>query len=109
VKLAAVLQRSAQRSPGAPNLSQSETLREGRETRMPLDSSRSLVLLEAVPREPAHGAEPPLAGFIAQLVACEARLGGFCRTRRVPATEARSRYDEEPPGAARPRHVERLV
>ena len=68
---------------------------------MSRSASRALVPLQEVARGSARQARPPLASFLAQLVAGEARGPGSRRTRRASPVEAAHLYAGEPlPGFA---------
>jgi hypothetical protein len=56
------------------------------------EASRALVPLGGSP-EPVKPAVRPLAAFVAQVMACEARLPEFRQHRRAQPSEASARYE----------------
>ena len=55
--------------------------------------SRALVLGRTPSPDPVHPAPRPLAAFVAQLFACETRLGPFRRSRRAGPDQGAAFYE----------------
>ena len=73
------------------------------------ESARALVPIENGPGPgPRSAAIRPLATFIAQVVACQTRLGEFRRYRRAQAPEATAVYGSAR-AVRRPEHFQRLL
>jgi hypothetical protein len=71
------------------------------------DVSRALVALEHHGTAAPGGTVRPLATFIAQMLACRARLPDFRLHRRAPPIEAAAHYGAAP--APPPRRFERVL
>jgi hypothetical protein len=72
------------------------------------EPSRALVPVEPEGEAARSGAVRPLATFIAQMLACRARLPDFRLNRRAPPTEAAAHY-EAAPAVPQPHRFERVL
>jgi hypothetical protein len=74
------------------------------------DDARSRALtLSGAPSEPVRPAPRPLAAFVTQLFACEARLESFRRNRRARPGRASASYEAAAQGGAAPARFERRL
>jgi hypothetical protein len=75
------------------------------------DDARSRALVPSgVPSEPVCPAPRPLAAFVTQLFACEARLEPFRSRRRAGSTQGAATYEAaEHGGPAAPARVRRVL